>query len=176
MAQGNALHRTTLDYREGVELDDYPVEDWVHNPNMTPVEDVMKRYWKLTGDVLSEMTQGEKETLDAPDMPAHIANCQGMLEDRLDAYTLSRYPRRVMDKLCLLYMQAIAGSLTNRKTHIEQVWTWLWQIEDYLETQKGVIAAKTTIEQVEALNWNLITEFDDDDPQVTVASARAITD
>jgi hypothetical protein len=176
MGEGNALHRTQFDYLEGVELDDYPVEIWVHNPNMTPVEGVLKRYWQLTGDTLSVMSQAQKEALDLPDMPGYISNCQGMLEDRLDAYVNSRYPRHAIAKLRILYAQAIDGTLTNRKTHIAQVWTWLWQIEDYLETQKGVIAAKTTIEQIEALNWDLVTEFDDDDPQVTVASARAIAD
>jgi len=176
MSLGHALHRTTFDYREGVELDAYPVEAWVHNPNMVPVINVMKRYWKLAGDTLSVMSQAEKEARDASEKSSYIESRQGMLLDAAEAYLRSRYFGRTLDRLHVLYAQAIDGSLTNRKAHIAQVWTWLWSIEDYIETQKGVIAAKTTVEQIEAMAWDFVTEFDGDDPQVTIASARAITD
>ncbi len=61
----NVLNRTTLQCLKSVNTPDYPTEDWVINPDMSPVDGVDQMYWKLTGDVLSEMIQGEKDTVDA---------------------------------------------------------------------------------------------------------------
>lgn len=66
----NVIHRTTYERRDSVQTTDYPVETWVRNPDLSAVDGVPMKYWKLTGDVFSEMDQGEKDAVDAADLPA----------------------------------------------------------------------------------------------------------
>lgn len=44
-------------------LQDNP--DWITNPDMSPVDGVLSKYWIITGDAVSEMSQGEKDAVDA---------------------------------------------------------------------------------------------------------------
>lgn len=67
----SALHRTTLKLVTSVNTPDYPTGTWVINPDMSPVAAVPTKYWKLTGDALSEMSQAEKDVVDAADFPAY---------------------------------------------------------------------------------------------------------
>jgi len=66
----DVLNRTTLQYLRSVNTPDYPTVDWVINPDLTPVVGVPQKYWKLTGDILSEMTQPEKDAVDAAEAAA----------------------------------------------------------------------------------------------------------
>jgi hypothetical protein len=63
------LNRTSLELIESVNTPDYSTQDWVINPDLSPVSGVPVKYWKLAGDVLSEMSQAEKDTQDATDLP-----------------------------------------------------------------------------------------------------------
>jgi hypothetical protein len=49
----SVLNRVTLDYLASVNTADYPVVDWIINPNMSAVIDTPKRYWLVVGDVVS---------------------------------------------------------------------------------------------------------------------------
>ena len=60
----NVLHRTTFEYKLSVNTPDFPIGTWVINPDLSPVSGVPKKYWKLTGDILSEMSAGEKSVVD----------------------------------------------------------------------------------------------------------------
>ena len=38
--------------------------EWIYNPDMSAVEGMPTKYWLINGDVVSEMSQGEKDTVD----------------------------------------------------------------------------------------------------------------
>lgn len=61
----DVLHRQTLELRRSVNTPDFPSEDWAINPDLSAVANVAQRYWKLTGDVVSEMSTEEKAAVDA---------------------------------------------------------------------------------------------------------------
>lgn len=61
----DVLHRQTLELRRSVNTPDFPPEEWVINPDLSAVAGVLPRYWKLTGDVVSEMSPEEKAVVDA---------------------------------------------------------------------------------------------------------------
>ena len=62
----NYLHRTTKQYLRSVSPASLlePVENYIFMPDLSAVEGVPNRYWKITGDVVSEMTQEEKDAVD----------------------------------------------------------------------------------------------------------------
>lgn len=58
------INRTTLQVINSVYLPDYPSQDWIHNPDLSPVDGVPEKYWKIISDQVLEMTQGEKDAAD----------------------------------------------------------------------------------------------------------------
>lgn len=61
----DVLHRQTFELRRSVNTPDFPSDTWVINPDLSAVAGVLPRYWKLTGDAVSEMTPEEKDAVDA---------------------------------------------------------------------------------------------------------------
>ena len=61
----SVLHRTTFEYRGLVNTPDFDSGVWVINPDLTPVAGAAKKYWVLTGDILSVMDQAAQDAVDA---------------------------------------------------------------------------------------------------------------
>ena len=64
---GDYLHRTTKVYRQSVSPNELsePLANYIEDPDLSAVAGVPSMYWIITGDVITEMSQGEKDTLDA---------------------------------------------------------------------------------------------------------------
>lgn len=64
---GNYLHRTTKRYYESVAPDELsePLANYIDEPDLSAVEGVPNIYWIITGDVVTEMNQAEKDAVDA---------------------------------------------------------------------------------------------------------------
>lgn len=64
------LNRTTLNLVQVANISDLSrlgpsVSEWIINPDLSAVGSVPKKYWKLTGDFITEMSQPEKDVVDA---------------------------------------------------------------------------------------------------------------
>ncbi len=57
----NVLNRTTKQYIASAHTPDYDPGDWIINPDMSAVSGVPSKYWKITGDTVSEMSAAEKD-------------------------------------------------------------------------------------------------------------------
>jgi|TARA_Y100000310_G_scaffold103241_1_gene101518 hypothetical protein len=64
---GSVLHRTTKQLNTSAHVVDYSTDDWIRNPDLSSVSGVDSKYWKITGDVVSEMSVGEKSAVDTAD-------------------------------------------------------------------------------------------------------------
>lgn len=58
----DVLNRTTKQYLKSVNTPNFPTADWIINPDLTAVAGVPSKYWKITGDVVAEMSSAEKDT------------------------------------------------------------------------------------------------------------------
>ena len=61
----SVIHRTTLEYRTSVNTPDFPTNTWIINPDLSAVQNVPIKYWKCVGDAILEMSQSEKDEVDA---------------------------------------------------------------------------------------------------------------
>lgn len=63
----NYLHRTTKQYLQSISPNDLPEPEanYIYMPDLSAVQGVPSKYWVITGDVVSEMTQPEKDAVDA---------------------------------------------------------------------------------------------------------------
>lgn len=68
----NVLNRTTLDYRRSVHTPDFDPAEWVIHPDMSAVEGVDRKYWKLDGERPVPMTADEQAAVDAAQAAAEL--------------------------------------------------------------------------------------------------------
>ena len=62
------LNRTTKQLISSANTPDYPVGDWIINPNMSAVVGYESKYWIITGDVISLMDQTARDAVDAQEL------------------------------------------------------------------------------------------------------------
>ncbi len=53
------------EYKPSVHTPDYDSGTWLHNPDLTAVSGVDQRYWKTVSETVVEMSQAEKDAVDA---------------------------------------------------------------------------------------------------------------
>ena len=82
------LHRVTLEHITGIDTNRYGVSMWIHNPDLTSVDSVDKKYWKLAGDVVSEMDQTEKDAVDSDELAAYKHAKEDKIDSRSDKLIL----------------------------------------------------------------------------------------
>lgn len=123
----NVLNRTTREFIQSANTPDYPVADWIHNPDLSAVTGFDRRYWIVTGDAVSLMDAGARAALDAATLEAardDLANQIDQTEDILRAVVLM-----VLDELnahsakinALLTAIDNASSLANLKTAVAAI-------------------------------------------------------
>jgi hypothetical protein len=59
------FNRTTNQLIQSVNTPDYPVLDWIINPDLSALSNVPQKYWKVVGDAVIEMSAAEKTAVDA---------------------------------------------------------------------------------------------------------------
>lgn len=64
---GNYVHRTTKQYLQSYSPNDLPepLANYIESPDLSNVVGVPTKYWVITGDVITEMSQPEKDVVDA---------------------------------------------------------------------------------------------------------------
>lgn len=66
----NVLNRTTKEYRTSVNTPDFPVENWIINPDISSLIETDTKYWVIEGDTVRDMTDVEKDVVDAAEASA----------------------------------------------------------------------------------------------------------
>jgi len=61
----SVVNRTTKQYLGSVHTPDYSPVDWIIDPDLSSVIGVPSKYWNISGDIITEMTQPEKDAVDA---------------------------------------------------------------------------------------------------------------
>lgn len=63
----NYLHRTTKQYLQSVSPSSLPepMGNYIYMPDLSAVAGVPSIYWIITGDIVSEMSQAEKDAVDS---------------------------------------------------------------------------------------------------------------
>jgi len=95
----NVLNRTSKLFLVSVNTPDYPLIDWIHSPDLSAVVGFAERYWTITGDVVTLMSQAERDAVDAALLTAARDAAAAQLqqtEDVLRAFMLA-----VLDELNL---------------------------------------------------------------------------
>jgi hypothetical protein len=97
----DVLNRTTKQFIPSANTPDYPVEQWIHNPDMSAVAGQPARYWEISGDTVGLMDAGERDAVDAAELVAQLDGIADQFDNvkdyaraialvLLDSYLLTR--------------------------------------------------------------------------------------
>lgn len=64
----NVLNRVTKQYLLSVNTPDYSTNEWIINPDLSRVQEVDNKYWKVVGDSVVRMDDREASAVDANDI------------------------------------------------------------------------------------------------------------
>jgi hypothetical protein len=67
----NVLNRTTRLYIESANTPDFPIVDWIHDPDLSQVTGFDSIYWIITGDIVTLMTPAQRAAVDAAILEAN---------------------------------------------------------------------------------------------------------
>lgn len=87
----NVLNRTTRQYLASVNTPDYPVAEWIVEPDLSAVAGFPAKYWAIVGDMVSLMSQAERDAVDAAELAAArdaVAGAFDGVEDFARAFAL----------------------------------------------------------------------------------------
>lgn len=86
----NVVNRTTKRYKRSVNTPDYPIQDWIINPDMSLVAGYQSKYWIITGDVITLMDETARSQADADEAFQAITSDRMQQKERLDGDRLLR--------------------------------------------------------------------------------------
>ncbi len=77
----NVLNRTTKAYIPSANTPDYPVAEWIIDPDMTAVIGYPPQYWIITGDVVTLMDAAARAQVDAATLNASRDSTAAVLNE-----------------------------------------------------------------------------------------------
>ena len=145
---GDVMHRTTMERRMGVNLDAYDPAEWLVDPALPGCPD---RYWKVEGDLVIEMGEGERAAKDADLLDAAKFRRIDEIGEEVTAYIEGRYDKD--RKLTMVTMLDEARDLgyTARRDYLLQVWSWVQTCMTSMYIAQGTVAQVETEEAVYAV-------------------------
>lgn len=86
----DVLNRATRQFLRSVHTPAYPAEAWIRNPDLSAVEGVPAKYWKISGDTVSAMSQAERDAADAAEAAAAATAAKTGAKAEFDAQPVLR--------------------------------------------------------------------------------------
>lgn len=86
------LNRITKELFDSVHTPDYSAPEWLINPDLSAVEGVEAKYWKIRGDEVEEMTAEEKAQVDSGELDAYKAERIRQIDAHTTELILAGFP------------------------------------------------------------------------------------
>lgn len=136
------------------------------------------KHWKISpGDLITEMSQAEKDALDASLLAGLLAAAKGAritaLRTALDAFVDARYTPNQKTSLNLLWTEGEKKGWTNRNVKLQSWLDWGKSLMDYLASKAVQITGATTLAAVTAVTWDF-QQFAATDPAVSVLAIKGM--
>jgi hypothetical protein len=162
----NVIHRTDRDSNGAllraysVNTPDYSTSTWVINPDLSGVVGVPEYYWKVSGDNVVEMNNGEKNQIDATRLASAKTKRSAHLNDRA-GYLLEMRYNGLRDLYLGMYTDA--QKLKPKKAKEIQKWVdWINLIAGNLNTKTNDVHKANTVDDVNAVSIDESTLLDQD--------------
>lgn len=172
------LNKLTLEIKVSVNTPEYQDGNWLINPNpelLTQVisGEVPKRHTKVDGDEYLLKTVSEIEQSDADYLSdVKTEKIQSLREEFTEAFT-SRYQTITAIAATNLRTTALASMNDDANEYLEQIIIWGLQGDDLVEAAENQVDNCTTVEEVNAVTWD-VAGWLLNDPLVSTRVARRL--
>lgn len=112
----DVVNRTTKQYLRSVNTPEYPVVDWIINPDVSALAGVPTKYWVISGDVITEMDQTAKDAVDAAEVAARLAAQRQSLKD---AYAETVASDKAIVLMLIDEVNILRAALSELKTNLK---------------------------------------------------------
>jgi len=152
-----ALHRSTIEIRHSVDATELPGDpaDWLVQPDLSAVEGVPKKYWKLVGESVMEMTAEEKAAVDAAELAGAKRARIALLRDEADAFVAGAYPSSTRELALALYAEAIAEGYAQRRAGLRPLFDLGKTTGARFRQAMLAVDAAQSVEEAEAVELDL---------------------
>lgn len=171
----NVLHRTTLEERYSVNTPDYPVVDWIINPDLSGVVGVPKKYWKITGDVVSEMNQAEKDVVDAALLPGQKVAKKESIRQQGDDFIEGRSYSPGKQRSLIAQHTKSNKTKPNREQYTRDFIEWVEDVDEEVVLKQELVDDQTSESGVNAIYFDS-SALVASDPGVTIATTLDTSD
>ena len=176
------INRSSFEVLNSVNEPDYPETDWVWDRDghaLDAVSGVAPKYWKLSGDQIVEMSQGEKDSVDAALIPgAKAALTEKLVQDTRD-YINAAYATERQQSLHLILTLALVQNRPNQAGYVLQAVAWVNRVLGYHYQVLDQLTAAATLQAVDAISWDF-SPFNvgvptTGNPDISIRDAMGIT-
>jgi hypothetical protein len=110
----SVLNKTSGQYLTSVHTPDYPTADWFINPDISAVQSVPTKYWRIGINPVQEMDAGEKAAVDAAQASAAKTSAKSSADSAIDGN--GGYDLRAIAKLTIDEINTLRQWLASFKT------------------------------------------------------------
>ena len=163
------FNHITKEYRKSVNTPDYSsLPDWIVNPDFSAVggsynpDPNVNRYWKqddVDPNAVVEMTQPEKDIVDASQITNDRATKLRSLENAYYGYVYDKYPMDMVVMTNSLYEEMA----NDQKTIVDEWAEWLLTVGEYYATISLSISTAANLAALDLITWDFST-FNGTDP------------
>lgn len=166
----NVLNRTSLQYITSVNTPEYPIAEWIINPDLSAVNGIDKEFWVVDGDTVREMSTAEKD--------ADVANWKAKRKQEL-LQSLLGFGNAVIPSqlLTALRDEWLAAKIDNNVTVVNYLQPWI-DFDNTLtaeyKVRRDAIDAATTYAQVFAVSVDFSSYTASIPAPVSISDARGM--
>ena len=171
----DVLHRTTKEQRFSVHTPDYSVVTWIINPDLSGVTGVPKKYWEITGDVVSEMNQGEKDAVDGALLPGQKTTKKASLRTEGDQLIVNQGYSAGKQRSLIAQHTKSSKAKPKREKYTRDFLTWIEDVDEEVTLKQDLVDDQTSeagINSVILDSAGLISA----DPGTTISETLDTTD
>lgn len=121
------LNRATKQLIPSANTADYPIASWIINPDLSAVAGFASKYWTITGDAVTLMTQAQRDAIDAAALAGSRDATTALRDDVEDAeraalnVILDEFNRHQVVLAAIFSATAAATSLADLKTRFAAI-------------------------------------------------------
>jgi len=97
------LNRVTKELINSANTPEFPIVDWIINPDLSAVTGFPSKYWIITGDVITLMSQAERDAVDAAIVSARRDGTVTTFDEVEDV--MRAFARVLLDEINILRTQ-----------------------------------------------------------------------
>lgn len=168
---GSVINRATFEYKSGVDSGAYDTAAWLRDPDVSALSAVPKKYWKVSGDTVVEMSSSEKAIADGGALGGIKSGKIGGLKLQITGYISKHYDEGQQATINALWNEANSNGWTSRQALCQQVMTWIDSVLTHFYAKIDEVLVATTADAVNAVSMDL-TQLDATDPHVSLKTVK----